>query len=179
MIRRTAVFMVLVASFGLVLVGCGGGDETSSVDGAPAGYATPEALAQAWLDALASGDLEAGKRCYVTLDDIPAIAEAYGPGRTEEQFEERLAPSVESFPALFESCLAEVERQGLDLRSVEIIFVDAEPEVFGENLETTEIVIRIETRSGDIYDVRLDDCIKLERGWVAVEEPSAPGPMGW
>jgi hypothetical protein len=181
MIRRTAVVLVLVASCGLMLVGCGGGgEEAPAADAAPVGYATPEALARAWLDALASGDLEAGKRCYMRLDDLPAMAAALEaeedtPEESREGLEAFVEKGVAEFPELFETCLWYAEARGLDLSKAEIVSVNAETEPVGDLLVSDiDFVFRVDDQ---LYGYNLDDSVKFSRGWVAVEEPSGPYPI--
>jgi hypothetical protein len=140
---------------------------------------TPEALAQKWIDSLAVADYGAGSDCRPHLDEIPEIEELLlARGISEARVASRMRhdrESIEEFQLSFMSFLMVTELNkelfGEDLRKATLESTKVTPISTPEGMPpmakiSCQYRIKKKTRG-----FRFGDCVKLERGWVAISEP--------
>jgi hypothetical protein len=130
---------------------------------------TPEALAQMWLDVLASGDFENPYNCLVRAEDIPEVEDAWrADGTSEAQialYREGIQTHVTELPATFQSMIDHLTAQGIDLTQARIVSVTVE-EVNALGGMPIAMVFFTFSAEGKTYMFDLDYCAKLQRGWV-------------
>jgi hypothetical protein len=150
-------------------------EEQSSRSTGLRGCATLEILAEEWLDALATGDFEEARHCFVQPEDLDAReAIMRVTGCSDEDIELAiglLGSEIDQYPQSFARCVAAGKADAIDWdKAVITEIVPYEITNAGAFQKIAGLQYAF-TVDGKLRAFLLDDCIRLERGWVMMNQP--------
>lgn len=156
--------IIMVVSFFLLSLSCGTSIEKND---------TPEQFGEMIFNTIKSNDIEKFSKYITTREDFEKIL--VRSSLDEEKKKKSLAEGFDKLKGLneeliedFTSVRKEAEKDGIDWSKTKFLRVEHEIEK-EDNTESFDIYI-IFTYIGLSYKIKLDDCVKMHRGWLLADD---------